>query len=262
MKKHIFSASFLALVGSLAVTGCSIVGPGGSEGGHEGESDDWYSGKEDIIADLTQGLASGFIPSGPWTNGGMFDCYWDQSNVAYDKGTKSLHLSITETKKGTYYAGEYRSMQAFSYGDFACSMKPISRPGVVSSFFTYTNRPRWDEIDIEFLGKDTTKVQFNYFTNGQGGHEYVYNLGFDASKEFHEYGFKWEEGRISWYVDGKRVYSATRDIPECAAQIMVNAWPGKSEGADNVVNWSGRFDGVFPVPDAEYRWIRYKAFAE
>ena len=26
----------------------------------------------------------------------------------------------------------------------------------------------WDEIDIEFLGKDTTKVQFNYFTHGRG----------------------------------------------------------------------------------------------
>ena len=30
---------------------------------------------------------------------------------------------------------------------------------------------RWDEIDIEFLGKDTPKVQFNYYTNGQGNHE-------------------------------------------------------------------------------------------
>lgn len=44
------------------------------------------------------------------------------------------------------------------------------------------------EIDIEVLGKDTTKVQFNYYTNGVGNHEYMYDLGFDASEGFHTYG--------------------------------------------------------------------------
>lgn len=40
-----------------------------------------------------------------------------------------------------------------------------------------------DEIDVEVLGKDTTKVQFNYYTNGTGNHEYLYDLGFDASED-------------------------------------------------------------------------------
>ena len=63
-------------------------------------------------------------------------------------------------------------------------MKPIKNDGVVSSFFTYTgpsDGTRWDEIDIEFLGKNTTQVQFNYYTNGVGNHEYLYNLGFDVT---------------------------------------------------------------------------------
>ena len=38
----------------------------------------------------------------------------------------------------------------------------------------------WDEIDFEFLGYDTTKVQLNYYTDGVGGHEYMLDLGFDA----------------------------------------------------------------------------------
>ncbi|MBC8059427.1 MAG: family 16 glycosylhydrolase [Clostridiaceae bacterium] len=42
----------------------------------------------------------------------------------------------------------------------------------------------------EYTSKDTTKVQFNYFTNGVGNHKYVYNLGFDASTSFHTYAFK------------------------------------------------------------------------
>lgn len=46
-------------------------------------------------------------------------------------------------------------------------------------------------IDIEILGKDTTKVQLNYYTDGVGKHEYMYDLGFDSSEAFHTYGFDW-----------------------------------------------------------------------
>lgn len=44
-------------------------------------------------------------------------------------------------------------------------------------------------INIEILGKDTTKVQFNYFTDSRGDHEFFYDLGFDASEDFHDYAF-------------------------------------------------------------------------
>lgn len=54
-------------------------------------------------------------------------------------------------------------------------MMPIKADGVDTGFFMYTgpsdNDP-WDEIDFEFLGYDTTKVQLNYYTDGVGGHEY------------------------------------------------------------------------------------------
>ncbi|MDE6585500.1 MAG: family 16 glycosylhydrolase, partial [Clostridia bacterium] len=121
-------------------------------------------------------------------------------------------------------------------------------------FFTYTNFPQWDEIDIEFLGKDTTKVQFNYFTGGTGGHEYLFDLGFDASEEFHEYGFLWQSDSIIWFVDGKAVYKATENIPQNAAKIMANVWNGK--GVDD---WLGAFDASELPVTAQYKWIGYKA---
>lgn len=116
-------------------------------------------------------------------------------------------------------------------------MKPIKNDGVVSSFFTYTgpsdNNP-WDEIDIEFLGKDTKKVQFNYFTNGIGSHEFIYDLGFDAREEFHVYDFEWRKDSITWYVDGAVVHTVTEDIPSTSAKIMMNVWPGT--GVDSWLN--------------------------
>lgn len=135
-------------------------------------------------------------------------------------------------------------------------MKPIRNDGVVSSFFTYTgpsdNNP-WDEIDIEFLGKDTTIVQFNYFTNGQGGHEYIYELGFDAAEEFHTYGFDWQEDGITWYVDGEAVHTAEKNLPSTPSKIMMNTWPGT--GVDG---WLKAYDGTTPIT-AEYRYIDYRA---
>lgn len=221
-----------------------------------------YTGVNDKLADFTYGKRDDlFEYAHDWTNGGMFDCVWSRDNVVYDSGSQSLRLKITDDN-GVNRAGEYRTQQKYGYGYFSVNMKAIKRDGVITSLFTYTgpsDGTEWHEIDIEILGNDTTKVQFNYFTNGVGGHEHLYDLGFDASEGFHEYGFKWEQDKITWYVDGVGVYSATTDIPSVPGKIMINAWPGKSEGDDNVVDWSGRFDRVFPVPDAEYKWIGYKA---
>lgn len=56
-------------------------------------------------------------------------------------------------------------------------------------------------------------MQFNYYTNGVGKHEYMYDLGFDASEDFHTYAFEWKEDGITWYVDGKEAYKATENLP-------------------------------------------------
>lgn len=79
---------------------------------------------------------------------------------------------IFSSRKAKFDCGEYRSTNNYGYGLYEVSMKPAKNTGIVSSFFTYTgpaHGTQWDEIDIEFLGKDTTKVQFNYFMNGVGG---------------------------------------------------------------------------------------------
>lgn len=189
-----------------------------------------------------------------YSNDGMFNCTWRASNVNFSNGVMNLTLN-KDTQGGSkpYAGGEYKSKDTFSYGLYQVSMKPAKNIGTDSSFFTYTGPTYgtpWDEIDIEFLGKDTTKVQFNYFTNGVGNHEYLYNLGFDASTSYHTYAFNWQPTYIAWLVDGKEVYRVTNNIPSHPGMIMMNLWPGT--GVDS---WLGAYNGV--PANAYYDWTSY-----
>lgn len=215
---------------------------------------------EPVYVDFSEGQPQGYEIADGWTNGSMFNVTWRKSNVTFEDG--KMQLIIDKDGKATsdipYSGGEFRTLKFYGYGRYEVCMKPIKNDGVVSSFFTYTgpsdNNP-WDEIDIEFTGKDTTKVQFNYFTSGRGNHEYMHDLGFDASEDFHTYAFEWHEDKIVWFVDGVEVHSADKLIPVTRGKIMMNAWCGT--GVDS---WLNPFDDSNLPLVAEYKWFSYTPF--
>ena len=250
LKTIIFTV--LALIVCAATAGCSR--PGRGVQAAVKDLPPRFAREEDKIVVFSEGRTDGFYVSDGWANHQMFNCEWSGKNVAVKDGV--MNMSVTKAEGGTrtgfdYYGAEYRSAQTFGYGFYAVCMKAADCSGVISSFFTYTGSP-WDEIDIEILGKDMTQVQFNYYTNGQGGHEYLYNLGFDASADFHEYAFDWQKDSITWYVDGKAIRRATSDIPSHPQQIMANVW--NCIGFDG---WSGAFDEKALPATAQYKWIAY-----
>ncbi|MHA6530420.1 beta-glucanase [Paenibacillus sp. BAC0078] len=188
-----------------------------------------------------------------YSNGGMFNCTWRANNISFTGGGQ-LRLALTSSSYNKFDGAEYRSTNKYGYGKYEVSMMPAKNSGIVSSFFTYTgpsDGTPWDEIDIEFLGKDTTKVQFNYYTNGVGGHEKIVDLGFDASQGYHTYAFDWQSGYIKWYVDGGLKHTATSNIPSQPGKIMMNLWNGT--GVDS---WLGSYNGANPLY-AYYDWLKY-----
>ena len=220
-----------------------------------------------------------------WSNGDVFNVVWKSHNVFYENGI--MRLGITEEKATAwldgkdvefkYTAGEARTQNYYHYGDYAVSMKPSANPGTASTFFICTGpydlkngepNPH-DEIDIEFLGKDTTHVQFNFFVDGKGGNEYMYDLGFDASEEFHTYGFRWAEDSITWFVDGKPVYKVTTNadvktgsnvkvvekLPSTAGRILSNYWCGN----ERAWGWMGQYKGAQNDNGTTYQWIATSA---
>jgi len=202
------------------------------------------------------------------SNGNPFNTTWRPSNIKFEKGLMKLVLNNTgcpQTCDGKPYAsGEYRTKREnFGYGYYEVRMKAARGEGLVAgSFFTYrgvSEQPSHDEIDFEFLGKDTTKVQTNYYARGKGKHEEMIDLSFDASKEFHNYGFKLTPNSLTWYVDGKPVRTAAASpgekLPYRPAKIMANFWPGTSES--DIVAWLGSFKYPGRPLQVEYDWIKY-----
>lgn len=203
------------------------------------------------IAVFSAGYPEGFWARHDRGNGLPFNCSFSRDHAVIDGDMLTLTLSGGDSG---FVGAEFRNARKTSYGFYSVSMKAASCSGVISSFFIYNGRP-WDEIDIEFLGDDTTKVQFNYYTSGIGGHEYIYDLGFDASEEFHEYAFDWQPDSITWYVDGVAVYRAKENIPKNPGFIMMNLW----NVSDTHSSWAGKFDPSRIPVVAEYRWIGYQS---
>lgn len=266
-KQLLYFLSALTLTATLAA-GTMMFAACGPTGQTEDLTDEPL--ENNVIADWSEGAADRVFASDGWTNASVFNCQWSANNLIYtDDGT--MKLTITDNPDGSeaagteYFGGEARTYEYFGYGDYEVCMKPSAKAGTASTFFTctgnydtnpHTGQPNpWDEIDIEFLGQDTTEVQFNYYVNGVGGHEYMYDLGFDASEDFHEYGFRWTEDSITWFVDDKPVYkvelgSKNPAIPSTAGRILMNYWCGTSDAE----GWMGAYSD----PDdqgPEYKWI-------
>ena len=270
-KKLLYLLSATAVAATLSAGSLMLAGCGPQ--GHTDNLTDEPLNATTTVADWSEGEAPAVFESDGWTNGSPFNVQWSSNNVAYENGVAKL--TIADNPNGSeetfteYYGGEMRTHQHFGYGDFEVSMKPAAKPGTASTFFLYTgpseadeegNPNPWDEIDIEFLGEDTTQVQFNYYVNGVGGHEYMYDLGFDASEEFHTYGFRWAEDYITWFVDGEPVYrvdaTASNPMPSTECRILMNYWCGSSAAE----GWMGAYSD--PGDEGpEYQWVRTSAEA-
>ena len=197
-----------------------------------------------------------------YSNGNPFNNGWRADHIAFSDGIMTITLDNQNCpgscSNKPYASGEYRTIKNYGFGRVEARFKAAKASGVMSgSLFTYTgpsDQQPWDEVDIEILGKDPTKMQTNYYTNGVGGHETVLDLGFDASADFHTYAFEWTAKSIQWYVDGLLVHTETGArgaLPTHPSKIMLNLWPGIGEDA-----WLGPLNYTAPLK-FQVDWIKY-----
>jgi hypothetical protein len=152
-----------------------------------------------------------------------------------------LMLSQQRRNKRAYSAGSFASREAYRAGRFEAVIKPVKAEGVVTAFFLHRTDP-WQEIDLEFLGRDTTRMLINvYFNPGNAGTDSNYGnretpvmleLGFDAADDFHCYAVEWEPHEIRWFVDNGLVHVRAAweptPVPNLPLQLHFSIWPPRS----------------------------------
>jgi len=139
-----------------------------------------------------------------------------RENISILQG-HGCRMALMKQRSGNreYSSASLASNNLYHFGRFEVAMKPAKADGVITAFFLHRNNP-WQEIDVELLGHDTTKVLANvYFNPGDAGTNCNYgnrgtpvmiDLTFDAAEDYHRYAIEWEPHELRWYVDDDLIH--------------------------------------------------------
>lgn len=229
--------------------------------GHSAYADDipFFYGKNQTLDKSHWYTAHG------WANGPHQSCEWRKDAIHRDGETLTLTLSDKGGKHRTIGCAEARTQQKFGFGRYEARMKTAAGKGLNTAFFTYIGKTHGadehDEIDFEFLGKNPKIVQVRHWRDGKGTKPKYVRLGFDSSKDFHNYAFEWDRHEVRWYVDDRLVHKTglTTDekieAPQNEQHIFLSLW----SGSDRLNDWLGDFQYTKPVT-AEIEWLKFTPF--
>jgi endo-1,3-1,4-beta-glycanase ExoK len=204
-----------------------------------------------------------WIISDGWANADWQGCIFSAANARLTPQGLELHLAPGEHTARAYACAELQTRAFYGYGAYEVRMRAARNPGIVSAFFTYTGPQQGnphDEIDFEFLGRDTTQVQLNYFARGDAGGARLMPLGFDAARDMGDYAFIWRPGSISWYINGAFVHerrASQAAFPLHPGKIMLSLWNGVG-----LEQWLGRFSYPGRPLIAQYEHVAFTRLGE
>lgn len=177
------------------------------------------------------------------------------------KGDRCVSSIQTSDHRFGATINEYQVLDKFAqkYGWFEIRCRMPKGSGLHSAFWLLQTDPTAQEytedgkrrqlgegvveIDIfEQLGnKVADKINdFNVHFTRDGAYEY--KMAFDPSEEFHVYALKWEEGKLTWYVDGEKVRTYQGETPQKKMFILLGLYQGAFP------HWAGPTDPNMPYP--------------
>ncbi len=168
-----------------------------------------------------------------------FDTDWSMRQLSTGTGL-TLKLSPQKGHENAYIGASVRRHKPTGFGRYEVTIQPARGAGVITGFFTYTGPhygTRHDEIDIEFLGKNTRQIHLATFVNGKMWNKFI-DLSFDAADAPHTYAFEWDQHSVRWYVEDKMIYQRhAKDgaIPSEPSMLFANIWAADP----SIKAWSG-----------------------
>jgi beta-glucanase (GH16 family) len=134
---------------------------------------------------------------------------------------------------------EYQVLEKFSqkYGWFEIRCKTVHGGGVYTAFWLHQTDPTDQEFTPQGKRKEVGDgvVEIDIFEQWGWLHanqadfhihftkdaQYTCNFDFDPAADFHTYAVNWEEGKVTYYVDGKQVYFYEGETPQKKMFILV-----------------------------------------
>lgn len=150
---------------------------------------------------------------------------------------------ICKAPANEFKGGELLTLKRFGYGKYRARLKISNIPNTVFSFYLYNHKGgNPDEIDVEFYGSNTHQINFNSWKDGYLVSA-ILDLTFDASADFHTYGFDYYKDRIDFIIDGVIVHTLNTNIPSTEMYMLCTAyspsWMGAMPNSDGFlyIDW-------------------------
>ncbi|KAI9136679.1 concanavalin A-like lectin/glucanase domain-containing protein [Paraphysoderma sedebokerense] len=145
------------------------------------------------------------------------------------------------------------STRWFRYGRFSARLRTSLAPGLVNSFIYDSSADSdhyGDEIDYEWVHKDRTESQTNYYIDGiidyTRGVPYYFNNS-RTDEAFHLYEIEWLPNSITWIIDGVTARTVRRNgtdpFPDDFGRMFLSIWDtckmpqGTKEWAGGEMPW-------------------------
>lgn len=110
---------------------------------------------------------------------------------------------------------------SFQYGYIEVDAQMPSAPGLWAALWLAAKNESWPpEIDIvEHWDDDAKFFQYYHPANAPRENSSV-NLG--SATGWHKFGLDWTASRITWYIDGRPVFSTGRNVPQLPMYFLAN----------------------------------------
>ncbi len=179
----------------------------------------------------------------------------------YTGSIRGLNHDKTRGKNGKRTGAALISSQMLGPGSFEICMKPCSKFGVCTAFWTwYGNEEINHEIDMELPGRikkenPTFEIMLNntWLTEEKCERRCV-PIKEAIDGNFHTFRFDWhtQPEKVEFYYDGKLVQVNTKNIPTVKMNITFGAWFPH--------DWAGKPD--FDSSEMKVRYVKYIPFKE
>lgn len=166
-------------------------------------------------------------------------------------------ITLTADQHGNHYvSGKVESKIAFRYGSFTFRVNTVTGKSFFPAIWLLPADGReYPEIDIyELIGSEPHLIYgvLHYRENDVKKREF-FKHAFSKKEipESYEICFEWLPGEMSWYLDGQRIYTVKKHVPDDFMYLIINlavggTWPGAPDESTS-------FPAAFRVEMLEFK---------